>query len=85
MERTPEKLDKIIEFHTYDAKRGGWSEWNSPKMKGYKMKCCQCGLVHDIEFQVVRFVGTKDKSGLTKYEPVKNKNIQVLWRLRREV
>lgn len=30
----------------------GWSRWVYPVMKGYKMTCCDCGLVHDVDFRV---------------------------------
>lgn len=28
-------------------------EWIQPIMKGYKMECCDCGLVHTINFRIV--------------------------------
>lgn len=34
------------------VKRG---EWVRPVMKGYRMKCCDCGLVHIINFKVIRW------------------------------
>lgn len=79
------KIQIDNEFTTYQAGRGGWSPWVSPKMRGYLMKCCDCGLVHEIDFKVVRFVGEPDEKGLTKTEPIKDKDIQVLWRLRTAV
>jgi len=30
-------------------------EWVRPVMKGYKMKCCDCGLVHKIDFRVIKW------------------------------
>lgn len=34
---------------------GDWSDWQSPSPRNvYKMACCDCGLVHDMEFKVVR-------------------------------
>lgn len=30
----------------------GWSEWIHP-LPGYLMQCCDCGLVHKMEFQIV--------------------------------
>ena len=30
----------------------GWSRWVYPVMDGYKMSCCDCGLVHDMQFRV---------------------------------
>lgn len=29
----------------------GWSDWVHP-LPGYRMKCCDCGLVHDMEFAI---------------------------------
>lgn len=77
------KYKPTQDFITYHAGRGGWSPWVSPKMKGYKMKCCECGLVHEIEFKIVRFIGDPDSKGLTEIEPIKDKDVQVIWRLRR--
>lgn len=34
----------------------GWSEWTQPVMRGYKLACCDCGLVHDMEFNVLKMV-----------------------------
>jgi hypothetical protein len=39
--------------------RGGWSEWVAPVPKGYLMKCCGCGLIHEMEFRT--FIETKRK------------------------
>ena len=30
-----------------------FTDWFAPKMDGWKMACCDCGLVHDVEFRVV--------------------------------
>ncbi len=27
-------------------------EWVTPKRKGYKMACCDCGLVHRLDFRL---------------------------------
>jgi hypothetical protein len=27
-------------------------EWIEPRMTGYKMGCCDCGLVHEIDFKI---------------------------------
>lgn len=31
----------------------GWTDWIQPVRKGYRMSCCDCGLVHDFDFRVV--------------------------------
>lgn len=32
----------------------GWTRWVRPIMQGYKMACCDCGLVHRLDFRVVQ-------------------------------
>ena len=34
----------------YDQPEEG--EWIFPVMEGYKMSCCDCGLVHKIDFRI---------------------------------
>lgn len=34
------------------------NEWIYPKRKGYRQCCCDCGLVHEIDFRIVK-VGKK--------------------------
>lgn len=29
-------------------------EWVQPTRKGYLMQCCDCGLVHSLDFKLVR-------------------------------
>jgi hypothetical protein len=31
----------------------GWSEWIHP-LPGYLMQCCDCGLTHEMEFEIGR-------------------------------
>jgi len=31
----------------------GWSDWIMPNQPIYKMMCCDCGLVHNIEFDIM--------------------------------
>jgi hypothetical protein len=32
-----------------------WSEWVCPKPSQYFMKCCDCGLVHEMQFKVAKY------------------------------
>lgn len=34
-----------------DPDEDGWSEWIHP-LPGYLLQCCDCGLVHDMEFAI---------------------------------
>lgn len=29
----------------------GWSEWIRP-LQDFKFQCCDCGLIHELEFQI---------------------------------
>lgn len=35
-------------------KLSDWTVWIRPRRKGYKMACCDCGLVHDLDFRIRR-------------------------------
>lgn len=43
----------VVRFPTMRAKhRGGWCDWIYPKpAANYLMKCCDCGLVHELQFK----------------------------------
>jgi len=32
----------------------GFSRWEQPVRRGYRMRCCDCGLVHIIDFRIFR-------------------------------
>ena len=62
--------------------KSGWTEWVSPRLtRNYRMKCCDCGLVHEVQFQVMRPTGRKDGGWLGE----KVQGFKVLMRMRREV
>lgn len=37
----------------YPKKQNG--EWVQPVMTGYRMACCDCGLVHKMNFKVIKW------------------------------
>jgi len=37
------------------------NSWQQPVMKGYLMKCCDCGLVHEMDFRIA-YGKTEDKN-----------------------
>ena len=68
------------EFIEHHVDGEGWSEWVCPDPKGYLMKCCDCGLVHEAEFGVVRY---KSEAEREDCEPVDDPNLQAVFRMRR--
>jgi hypothetical protein len=55
----------------------GWSEWIHP-LPGYLMQCCDCGLVHEIEFEIV----PRD-AGNAKLNPGERDDAVIIFRARR--
>jgi hypothetical protein len=55
MSAKPKRAGRVIYENlsaTVDA--AGWSAWISPKPDGYRLSCCGCGLVHNVNFRVRR-------------------------------
>ena len=41
-------MKRIYKQHPVDD--DGWTDWIRP-LQGYRMGCCDCGLVHEMEFR----------------------------------
>jgi hypothetical protein len=54
-----------------------WSEWVNPYSEQYFMKCCDCGLVHEMQFKVAKY------SEGDECEFVADANLQAVFRARR--
>lgn len=50
----------MTRFRKEIEQEDGWSQEVAPKMLGYKMACCDCGLVHDMDFKVVKVTQIND-------------------------
>lgn len=69
------------EFFTHKVEQPyDWSEWICPDPKGYLMKCCDCGLVHEAEFGVVRYESETEREVC---DFVDDPNLQAVFRMRR--
>lgn len=67
-------------FKKHIAGRGGWSEWVYPEHKSYLMKCCDCDLVHELQFGT--FLEREKKRGTFKVVMLPPE-IRVMFRARR--
>jgi hypothetical protein len=67
-------------FYTPKPGRGGWTEWQQPKHKKYLSQCCDCGLVHEMQFAVVKFPSLESNDATF----LDDKNLRVVFRVRRE-
>lgn len=65
----------------------GWSAWLKPVMKNYKMGCCDCGLVHNIDFKIIKegklVKEYGDGNHVFEYSEVSNPKYQVSLRASR--
>ena len=66
------------------AGRGGWSEWQQPVMKGYLMRCCDCGLIHEIQFKTLEQTGPANKRGEWPGKYIKNGRVELRARRHRD-
>lgn len=48
--------------------RGGWCDWIMPIPKGYHLKCCGCGLVHEVQFKAFAETNQKRNGAFTVVE-----------------
>jgi hypothetical protein len=58
------------------------NDWQYPSIRVYKMQCCDCGLVHNMEFKVVR-VTKKTKNGYFTIDDVDDPFLRVAIRAKR--
>ncbi len=49
--------------------RRNWSLWITPVMRGYLMACCDCGLVHELEFKALEVKKQRKRDWLYREFP----------------
>lgn len=59
-----------------------WSDWQYPVMTNYRMKCCDCGLVHVINFNAMKVIKAY-KNGVKLREFLPKKDYVVAFKIRR--
>ena len=67
------------ECEPQEALEDGWCDWVCPKPQGYLMQCCDCELIHEVDFRVVQY----EPKPSEVYEVVDDPNLQAQMRLRR--
>ena len=60
----------------------GYSRWIRPIMRSYMMSCCDCGLVHEMQFKAVKVV-KRGKAGYWSGLLLPNRDYRVMFRARR--
>lgn len=54
---------KPRKFRQEHAVDGDWSRWVQPVMRKYLMACCDCGLVHEMQFQALQQLSEPNAKG----------------------
>ena len=72
----PDGLPQDFTKHEVDS-FDDWSEWVCPDPTQYFMKCCDCGLVHEMQFNIVKY------SKGDECEDVDDPHVQAVFRARR--
>jgi hypothetical protein len=72
----PDGLPQDFIKHEVDS-FDDWSEWVCPDPEQYFMKCCDCGLVHKMQFKVVKY------SEGDECKTVNDPSVQAVFRARR--
>jgi len=68
------------EFILHDEENeGGWSDWVCPKPDSYLMKCCDCGLVHEMQTRVAQYHPKPSDTFVVPNDP----DLQTQFRMRR--
>jgi hypothetical protein len=67
------------EFTPHEEGDDGWSDWVCPDPKSYLMKCCDCGLIHEVDSRVAKYEPRPSEM----FEVVNDPNLQVQWRMKR--
>jgi Zn-finger protein len=65
------------EFQIMTPDEDGWSEWIHP-LPGYLMKCCDCGLVHEMQVAI-----TIEHDAVSVANEGEDKEHVVVFRMRR--
>ena len=71
----------MAKFKEIKALEDGWSDWEFPEMNGYRLGCCDCGLVHDVDFKVVQAVALPTNEFAC--EEIKDETLRILMRAKR--
>lgn len=71
-----------IELSPISANEDGWTDWQFPTSV-YRMQCCNCGLVHRVQFSVDRIIERRSDGSFIA-EAVSDPALRVSFRMARE-
>lgn len=75
---TAQKIEQDFHLHE-EENEGGWTNWVCPKPDSYLMKCCDCGLVHEMQTRVAKYALRPSEDFVVSSDP----DLQTQFRVRR--
>ena len=60
----------------------GWSDWHAVNMGSHRAACCDCGLVHEYSYKVLKVLGYRGRGRVVTGSD-RIKGMQVIYRVRR--
>lgn len=69
-------------FQQMSPAADGWTAWTYPAA-GYLMGCCDCGLVHELQFRVSRQTGAPNAAGQFEVEHLADPALRPSFRVKR--
>ena len=70
---------KTVKCEPQLALEDGFCNWVCPTSTGYLMQCCDCELIHEVDFRVVKYKSNDSD----EFDVIEDKNTQVQFRMRR--
>ena len=67
---------------TYDVI--GYGEWTRPHMRNFREQCCDCGLIHRLDFRIVDAKGRARPSLRSRGRSLPSPRLHVEFRTRRD-
>src|SRR5258705_13717154 len=62
----------------------GYGEWTRPRMRDFREQCCDCGLIHRLDFRIVDAQGRSRPSSPKKGRSRRSSRLRVEFRTRRD-
>jgi hypothetical protein len=76
--KPPQRTEQEFILHD-EENEGGWSDWVCPNPDSYLMKCCDCGLVHEMQTRVADYKSRPSEDFVVSSNP----DLQAQFRVRR--
>ena len=76
------ETDFVPKIKQHHAGENGWTNPETPVMRGYRMNCCDCGLTHDVNFTAVK-VMSHNNNGTWNYKELDVDKYRVVLSMKR--